>query len=76
MKRHFLIGSEKSLNEALNQTVKLEAAKAVVRKTAKLPEVRVAAPMRIWSPATERSRIEGPASWQCGDISHLRRDYQ
>jgi hypothetical protein len=27
VKQHFLMGSEKSLNEALNQAVKLEAAK-------------------------------------------------
>jgi hypothetical protein len=76
VKQHFVMGRKKSLNEALNQAVKLQVAKAVVRPTAKVPEVRVAAPMRIWSPETERSRTQGPISWQCGDIDHLRRDCQ
>jgi hypothetical protein len=50
------MGGEKSLNEALNQAVKLEAAKVAVRPPAKLSEVRAAALIRIRSPATERRR--------------------
>jgi hypothetical protein len=56
VEQRFLMDGKWSLNEALKQALKLEAAKAADGPPAKLLELRVRAPMRIRSPATERRR--------------------
>jgi hypothetical protein len=53
MKQHLLMGSKRSLTEALNQALMLEATKAAATPTIKLWEVRAGVPMGTHTPATE-----------------------
>jgi hypothetical protein len=50
VKLHFLMSSERSLNEAFNQVPKLEALKAADRPPIRLREIRDWDPMGTWSP--------------------------
>jgi hypothetical protein len=45
IKQPLIMGGERSLNEALNQALKLEIAKVAGRSSAKLRKVRTGAPM-------------------------------
>jgi hypothetical protein len=72
LKQHLLMGGDRNLNEALNQAMKLEAAKEAAGATAKLRGLTGASP-RANYPA-ERRRDARPVCWQCGSTGHLRRD--
>jgi hypothetical protein len=72
VKQHLLLGGDRSLNEALNQALKLEAAKAAAGQPVRLREVTRAPTGGNESVDTRR---EGrPVCWQCGSPGHLRRD--
>jgi hypothetical protein len=47
LKQHLLMGGKRSLNEACDQVLKLEAAKTAAGPPARLWEVRAGAPMGI-----------------------------
>jgi hypothetical protein len=68
VKQHLLMDSERSLNKALNQTLKLEAAKAPARPPMRLWEVRAGAPMGTWLPLTELHGTGWPKCWKCEDV--------
>jgi hypothetical protein len=72
VKQHLLIGGDRTLNEALNQALKLEAAKAVAWPTARLREVTRVPHGRPPTPP-ERRRIGRPVCWKPG---HFWRDYR
>lgn len=72
VKQHLILGGDRSLNEALNQALKLEAAKAAAGQPVRLREVTRAPTGGNESVDTRR---EGrPVCWQCGSPGHLRRD--
>jgi len=72
VKQHLLMGGDRTLNEALNQALKLEAAKAAVGPPARLREL-TEAPARASQP-NDRRREGPPLCWQCGSAGHLSRD--
>jgi len=72
VKQHLLLGGDRTLNEALNQALKLEAAKATAGPPARLREL-TGAPARASQPPDHR-REGRPICWQCGSPGHLRRD--
>ena len=72
MKQHLLIGGDRTLNEALDQALKLEAVKAAAGPQARLREL-TEAPARASQPP-DRRREGRHLCWQCGSAGHLRRD--
>jgi hypothetical protein len=66
------MGGDRKLNEALNQALKLEAAKAVTGPPAGLRKL-TAVTYRANQPA-DRRRKGWPLCWQCGFTGHLRID--
>jgi hypothetical protein len=72
VKQHLLTGGGRILNEALNQALKLEAAKAAAGPPARLREM-TGVPARANQPS-ERGRDKQPVPWQCGSTSHPPRD--
>lgn len=66
-KQNHFIGGERSINKALNQALKIEAAKAVVGPPARPWEVRAVSPMRTLLPEAELLRNGQPvmlAMWK------------
>jgi hypothetical protein len=72
MKQDLLMGGDRTLNEALNQVLKLETAKAAAGPLARLRDL-TGAPARASQPP-DRRRGGRPVCWQCGSVGHLRRD--
>jgi hypothetical protein len=72
VKQHLLMGGDRTLNEALNQALKLEAVQAAAGPLARLREL-TGAPARASHPP-DRQREGRPLCWQCGSAGHLRRD--
>jgi hypothetical protein len=72
-KLHLLMGGDRTLNEALNQALKLEAAKVAAGPLPRLREV-TRAPSGTTTPPPQRRREGRPVCWQCGTAVHLRRD--
>jgi hypothetical protein len=73
VKQYLLMGGDRTLNEALNRAVKLEAAKAAAWTTARLQEVTRVPTGRPPTPL-ERRRNERPLCWQCGKSGYFWRD--
>jgi hypothetical protein len=65
VKQYLLMGGDGTLNEALSQALKLEAAKAAAWPTARMREV-TRVPTRRPPTPPERRRNERPVCWQCG----------
>jgi hypothetical protein len=65
VKQHLLMADKRSIKEALNRTLKLQAKKAEAGKPAKMGEVRAGDPKRTWLPATEHHKTGRPLDWQC-----------
>jgi hypothetical protein len=72
LKQHLLMGDDRTLNEAINQAVKLEAAKAAAWPTARMREVTRVPTARPHTPP-ERRRSERPVYWWCGQPGHLQK---
>jgi len=72
VKQHLLMGGDWTLNEALNQALKLEATKAAAGPPARLRKL-TGASARVSQPP-DRRREGRPLCWQCGSADHLRRD--
>lgn len=72
VKQHILMGGDQTLNEALNQALKLEVAKAAVGPPARLQELTGA--LARGSQPPEHQREGRPVCWQCRSTSLLRRD--
>ena len=72
VKQHLLLGGDRTLNEALNQALKLEAAKETAGPPARLRELTGVPAKASQSPDHRRER--SPVCWQCGSTGHLRRD--
>ena len=72
VKQHLLMGGDRTLNEALIQALKLEAAKVAAGPPTRLQEL-TGAPARASQPP-DRRREGRPLCWQCGAAGHLRRD--
>jgi hypothetical protein len=70
LKQHLLMGGDRTLNEALNQALKLEAAKAAAGPPARLREL-IGAPAGASQP-TDRRQEGRPLCWHCGSAGHLR----
>jgi hypothetical protein len=64
VKQHLLMGGDRTLNEALNQALKLEAAKAAAWPTARLRKV-TRVPARRPPTPPERRQNERPVCWRC-----------
>jgi hypothetical protein len=62
--QHLIMSTERSLNEAFDQALKLEAVKAAAVSSLRLWEVRAVASMRTFSPTTEYCGTESPACWR------------
>jgi hypothetical protein len=73
VKQQLLLGGACTPNDALNQAVNLEAAKATAWPTARLREVTRVPTGRPPTPP-ERRRNERPLCWQCGKSGHFWRD--
>jgi hypothetical protein len=67
-------GSERVLEQALNQALKLEAAKPAARSPVRLQVVSARALLGPWVPGNENSGTGQPICWECGGVSHLRKD--
>ena len=74
VKQHLFMGGDLTLNEALNQALKLEAAKAAAGTPARLSELTGASARASQPP--DRRRDGRPLCWQCGSASHLCRAYR
>jgi hypothetical protein len=72
VKQQLLLGGACTLNDALNQAVKLEAAKAAAWPTARLREVTRVPTARPPTPP-ERRLSERPVCWWCGQSGHLQK---
>jgi hypothetical protein len=72
VKQHLQMGGDRTLNEALNQALKLEAAKAAAGPTARMREVTRVPTARPPKPP-ERRRSERPVCWWCGQPGHLQK---
>jgi hypothetical protein len=70
--QNLLMGDGRPLKEALNQALRLKAAKAAAWRTARLRKVTR---VRTGRPPTppERRRNERPICWQCRKPGHFRR---
>lgn len=73
VKHHLPMGDDRTLNEALNQALKLEAAKSAAGPPARLREV-TRAPAGTKPPPFQRHRDGRPVCWQYGAAGHLGRD--
>jgi hypothetical protein len=73
VKQHLLLGGDRTLNEALNQAMTLEATKATAWPTSRKREVTRVLTGRPPTPP-ERRRNERPVCWQCGKPGHFWRD--
>jgi len=71
LKQHFLMEGDRTLNEALNQALKLEAAKAAVGRPTRMLELTGASARE--SQPSDCRRERRPPCWQCGSAGHLRR---
>jgi len=72
VKQHLLMGGDRTLNEAFNQALKLEAAKAATGPPARLREL-TRATARASQPSDRRREGRG-LCWQCESAGHLLRD--
>jgi hypothetical protein len=72
VKQHLLLGGAYTLNEAISQALKLEAAKAAAWLTARMREVTRVPTERPPTPP-ERHRSERPVCWWCGQHGHLQK---
>ena len=72
VKQNLLMGGDRTLNEALNQTLKLETAKAAAGHPARLRDL-TRAPASVRKPS-DRRRERRTVCWQYGSVGHLRRD--
>jgi ribosomal protein L34E len=72
VKQHLLLGGDRTLNEALNQAMKLDAAKAAAWPTSRVREVTRVPTGRPPTPP-ERRRSEQPVCWWCGQPGHLQK---
>jgi hypothetical protein len=72
VKQHLLMSGDRTLNEALNQASKLEAAKAAAWPTARMREVTRVPIARSPTPP-ERRRSERPVCWWCGQPGHFQK---
>jgi len=70
VKQHLLLEDDRTLNEAFNQALNLEVAKAAL--TAK-PREFTEMPARASQPP-DRRRVGRPLCWQCVSAGHLPRD--
>jgi hypothetical protein len=75
VKQHLLMGADRTLNEALHQDFKLEAAKAAAGPHTRLREVTRASSVTIPRPP-QRRREGRPVYWQCVTVGQLRRDFR
>jgi hypothetical protein len=66
------MGGDQNINEALNQALKLEAAKAAAGLPVRLWGL-TGVPSRANRPADRRCKVR-PICWQCGSTDHLCRD--
>jgi hypothetical protein len=69
VKQHLLMGGDRTLNEALNQALKLEAATGPPARLRELTR----ATARAYQPS-DRWGEGRPVCWQCESAVHLRRD--
>jgi hypothetical protein len=74
VKFSILMGSDMTLDKALSQTLRLEAAKETSVPPARQCVISAAAPLESQFPGTDSSRTGWPVCWQYRGISHLRRD--
>jgi hypothetical protein len=65
VKQQLLMADERSLKEALNRTLKLQAKKTEAGQLAKMGEVRDGNSKRTWSPATKHHKTGRPLGQQC-----------
>jgi hypothetical protein len=72
VKQNLLLGGACTLNEALNQALRIEAARATAWPTARLREVTRAPTGRLPTPP-ERRRSGRPVCWWCGEPSHSQK---
>jgi hypothetical protein len=72
VKQHLLMGGGRTLNEALNHALKLEAARAAAWPTARMREVTRVPTARPPTPP-ERHRSERPVCWWSGQPGHLQK---
>jgi hypothetical protein len=72
VKQHLLMTGDRTLNEALNQALKLEAAKAATGPPERLRDLTTATARA--SQPSDRRRKARPVCWQCETAGHLRRD--
>jgi hypothetical protein len=73
VKQQLLLNGACTLNDALNQASRIEAAKAAAWPTARLREVTRVPTGRPPTPP-ERRRDERPVCWECGRRGHFWRD--
>jgi hypothetical protein len=73
VKQHLLLGGARKLNEALNQALRIEEARAAAWPTARLREVTRVPTGRPPTPP-DRNRNERPVCWEFGRRGHLWRD--
>jgi len=71
LKQRLLMVGDRTLNAALNQALKLGAAKAAAGPQARLGEL-TGSPARASQP-TDRRQEGRPLSWHCVSAGHLRR---
>jgi hypothetical protein len=74
LKEHLLMGGDRSINDALNQALKLKAAKTAAGPAAGLRYVRARATIGTRSKPSEHRKDGRPVCRQCGNVGHLRRD--
>jgi hypothetical protein len=72
VKRQFLMGDERSVNETPSHTSKLEAEKAASGPPVRLQEIRATAYMGTQLAVIKHCRTRWPMCWQCEDVGHLR----
>jgi len=72
LKQLLLKGGDRTLNEALNQAIKMEASKKAAEPPTRLQKLTRA--LARASQLSDRRREEQPVCWQCGSAGHLRRD--
>lgn len=71
VKQH-LTGGDRPLNEALNQALKIKAAKAAAGPPTRLQEVT--SPHGTSAATSRARRYGGPVCWHYGNAGHLSRD--
>jgi hypothetical protein len=73
LKQHLLMSGDRSLKEAFNQTLMLEAAIAAAGPPVRLREV-TRSPVGTRSQPAERRMDVRPVCWECANADHLSRD--